>query len=211
MHVLKTKFLDIAQHQIVLDLPADPEQLLQDAAGIEGTGDPYWGILWPAAVMMAECVLKSKWSAGQRALELGCGAGLVGIAGLLAGLDVTFSDIVADAVLLASHNASRNGFANPKGLVLDWCQPQADHFDVILASDVLYERSTHRPLLDFLQDVTEPDGQCFIGDPGRLNARHFHELAIARGWTVELFDDRLRKQPELSESCFQLLVLTRSH
>ena len=58
MYVLKTTFLDIAQHQIVLDLPADPEQLLQDAAGNEGAGYPYWGILWPAATMMAECILK---------------------------------------------------------------------------------------------------------------------------------------------------------
>src|SRR5262249_49754935 len=50
---------------------------------------PYWADLWPAARMLAKYIVRQSWAPGLRALEVGCGLGLPGIAGLAMGLRVT--------------------------------------------------------------------------------------------------------------------------
>jgi hypothetical protein len=90
---------------------------------------------------------------GLPCLELGCGSGLVGLACLAAGLEVTFSDYVPFTVELALENAARNGFANARGLVLDWRQPHDRQWPLIVAADVTYDRTNIAPLLDVLEKM----------------------------------------------------------
>lgn len=209
VHQLTTQTIKIGDRCIRIDLPANPDQVLDEAAQSDQKHDPYWSILWPAAIEMAECVLKSKWLPGQHALELGCGAGLVGVAGLLAGLNVTFSDLVQKAVKLAAHNAAQNGFPGSDSVVLDWSAPPEHRFDVILASDILYEVTLHAPLLAFLrQSIRAGGGRCYLGDPGRPNARHFRHLAEAQGWQIDMFDRQMTRCQDLADGTFRMLVLS---
>ena len=71
---------------------------------------PYWADLWPAARMLAKAILRETWTPGQRALEVGCGLGLPGIAALAMGLRVTFSDYDATALRFAADNARGQRF-----------------------------------------------------------------------------------------------------
>lgn len=201
---LKRHVLEIAGHSILLDLPSDPDSLLNAAAAEQDSLDPYWGILWDAARRTAECVLRSQWPPQLTALEIGCGAGLVGVAGLLAGLSMVFSDHVSDAVQLAVHNASINGFGDASGRILDWQAEHADRFDLILASDVLYDRNLHQPLLNFVQQTLTSSGRCCIGDPGRQGLPGFLKLAEQSGWRVELKDADLQPvaEPQISSFCW---------
>jgi predicted nicotinamide N-methyase len=207
--------LILGQSVIRLRIPADPEQVLQEA--VEGTEagnryvDPYWGLLWDAAPRTAERILRHSWPTGLRSLELGCGVGLTGIAGLIAGLDVTFTDLVPAAVDLAISNALDNGFPGAQGHVLDWCSPTNATFPFIFASDVLYDLQNHDPLLNVLSRMLAPDGIVWIGDAGRVNAPIFLEKAQAIGWTIELsdIDGRILSQP--SHVSFQLIAMTRSN
>jgi predicted nicotinamide N-methyase len=196
--------LEIAGRRILLDLPADPESLLNAAATHQDSMDPYWGILWDAARHTAACVLRTAWQPQLRVLEIGCGAGLVGVAGLLSGLHITFSDHVPDAVQLAVHNAAINGFGNAQGQVLDWHAAASKQFDFILASDVLYERRLHQPLLKFVQHALPADGFCCIGDPGRQDLPEFLALAKNAGWHVRLQDaaQQVIQQPQVSQFCW---------
>src|SRR5262245_34343488 len=66
---------------------------------------PYWADLWPAPRMLAKGILQETWTPGTKALEVGCGLGLAGIAALSKGLDVTFSDYDECALRFASDNA----------------------------------------------------------------------------------------------------------
>jgi len=207
MNSLTTQHIAVAGRSVELSVPADPESLLNAAAEAEGSHDPYWGILWDAALPCAECVLNHHWPAGMKALDLGCGAGLVGVAGLMAGLDVTFSDVVPDAVSLAVHNAAANGFAAAKGRAVDIREAPYETFDVLLASDLLYDTALHAPLLKFARTALNGHGEFWLGDPGRQNAAAFVAMARDDGWEVEQRDQAgaIQQSPSLAE--FQLLVL----
>jgi predicted nicotinamide N-methyase len=206
--------LMLGQSAIRIRIPADPEQVLQEA--VEGTEagnrfvDPYWGLLWDAAPRTAERILRASWPHGLRSLELGCGVGLTGIAGLIAGLDVTFTDLVPAAVTMAITNARDNGFPDAQGFVLDWCSPTNVTFPFIFASDVLYDLQNHDPLLNVLSHMLAPDGIVWIGDAGRANAPVFLKKAQANGWTIELSDADGRVLSQPSHVSFQLIEMTRS-
>ncbi len=204
--------LSIAGRQIAFDLPADPDEMLQQAIDGEAKGatdwDPYWGLLWAAAPKTAEVILQHQWPKSLRSLELGCGIGLAGIAALIAGLDVTFADHAADAVRMAQSNAAQNGFANAAGLTFDWQQPPSEQFNFIFGSDILYDSAGHEPLLQTLAAMLSPGGEVWIGDAGRINAPLFVEKAIKAGWSVELrnaMNEPIQNPVHLE---YRLIVLT---
>ena len=207
--MFKTHQITIANRQIVLDLPADPEALLKVAAETEESLDPYWGILWDAAIHTAERILKFDWPPGTRALELGCGAGLVGIAGLMAGMEVTFSDVVPEAVELAVRNASANGFPTAKGQQINVHSKPTETFDVLMASDLLYDADLHASVLHYAENALATDGVFLLGDPGRQNADVFVTMARRQGWLVETPQQGRAPHTQDCAERFRLLKLTQ--
>ncbi len=132
---------------------------------------PYWADLWPSAQMLAQAILLNRWPMGLRALEIGCGVGLPGVAALAQGFWVCFSDYDSAALRFAAENAIANGF-HPceqfETLPLDWRVPPAGlEVDLLLASDVIYETRNIEPLLGLIQSVLKPQGQCWLIDPNR--------------------------------------------
>ena len=182
----------VAERVFDLLLPGHPDAFLNsvDPVTTRATDErtTYWQYLWPAAIDMAQLVLRADWKPDQAALELGAGIGLVGVAALAAGLNVTFSDCDSVAVRIALTNARRNGFATATGLLLDWRAPVARRFPVILASDVLYRPENVEPLLRVIDEMLDDDGVCWIGDPGRPAVRDFVQRASDAGFEVRLRD-----------------------
>jgi predicted nicotinamide N-methyase len=130
---------------------------------------PYWTDLWPSARMLAKAILRETWPPGQRALEVGCGLGLPGIAALAMGLRVTFSDYDATALRFAADNARANGFHAFDTLQMDWRYPPEDvQFPIILASDLIYEQRNVAPLVALIQKMLEPGGVCLLTDQDRV-------------------------------------------
>jgi len=212
--------------------PADPDELLNHLVEPRDTSrpylaDPYWAKLWPAAATLAEAVWRHRGQRGQKTedkgqeslvprpqplapcLELGCGSGLVGLAALAAGWDVTFSDYIPQAVELALENAARNGLSGARGLVLDWRSPPKEQFPFIVAADVTYDRTNLRPLLETLERMLEPGGVAWLGDAGRGPAADFLGLALGRGWSVSLFDEQDRPAIVPALGRYQRLALRR--
>ena len=197
--------LSIGGREIIISVPQNPDEVLDASVNSEEQVDPYWAVLWSAAKPTAEELLKEDWPTGTTALELGCGAGLVGVAGLFAGLNVTFTDVVQEAVDLAIFNAARNGFPAVSGRLLDWNVASGNAaYDLIIASDVLYEIHHHEPILRTVSKLLKHNGQVWIGDPGRKSADDFRDLAVKGGWAVDV-----RRPLRNEESAFQLFVLTR--
>ncbi len=147
---------------------------------------PYWAELWPASRMLAKAVLAEPWPTARplRTLEIACGLGLAGIAGLARGLAVTFSDLDELAVRFAAGNARLNGFTNFATAVLDLRQPPPGEFDVILGADLLYDDHLVDALVGFLPVALAPGGVALVADPDRKSARQFGARAAEAGLRV---------------------------
>ncbi len=143
---------------------------------------PYWADLWPAARMLAKAILRETWTPGTRALEIGCGLGLPGIAALAKGLRVTFSDYDATALSFAADNARNNGFHDFETLQIDWRYPPENvRYPVVLASDLIYEMRNVEPLVALIQRMLEPGGVCLLTDQDRVPSHVLRETLTAEG------------------------------
>jgi predicted nicotinamide N-methyase len=99
---------------------------------------------------------------------------------------VLATDWSPDAVLATAANAQRND-VTLETLVCSWSAPTAiverAPWQLVLASDVLYERRNGELLLDLLPRLVGEGGLILIADPQRAAAEPF--LAAARkGWNV---------------------------
>lgn len=142
-----------------------------ELGGVSATDEykPYWASLWPAARLLARAVLAE--TLPRRALEIGCGLGLPGIAALSRGLHVTFSDYDAAALRYAAGNARLNGFSDFDLLHMDWRQPPADlRTPLLLASEPIYVFEQVELLADFIARVLDPQGVFLMTDDGRPQA-----------------------------------------
>ena len=170
--------------------PRDAEALLDEHAFEHEEYLPYWAELWPSSLALARAIgghaLK-----GARTLELGCGLGLPSIAAALAGGRVLATDWSTEAIAMTAANAERNG-ATLETLVCSWTAPEPllarAPYDLILASDVLYEARNGEALLALLPRLGR---DIWLADPGRKAAERFLEAARAI-WQVEQ-----RRAPEL--------------
>jgi len=218
------ELVTVAGHTLELTIPANPDSLLDHEQVKEENKIqdyiPYWGYLWPAARVMAQLVANAsatspsapnelkRWAAGTRVLELGCGSGLIGLAALQAGMDVTFSDYRQEALDLAGYNAVQNRLGPFQVQQLDWLDPaEVERYPWVIASDVLYERPFHALLLDLFPRVVAEGGELWIGDPGRMLMLDFVRELREADRDIALFDAHGRPClfPQVGQ--FHLLVL----
>jgi predicted nicotinamide N-methyase len=161
--------------------PRDAEALLDEEAFEREEFLPYWAELWPSALALARAVGARSLGA-RRVVELGCGLGLPSIAAALQGARVLATDWSPDAVAVAADNAARNGAAIDT-LVCSWAEPEPiarrGPWDLVLASDVLYEQRDVDLLLAALPPLLAGGGEAWIADPGRAPAERFLECAAA--------------------------------
>jgi predicted nicotinamide N-methyase len=147
---------------------------------------PYWADVWPSARVLAARLLAER-GAGRTLLELGCGSGVGAAAALRAGFAVTVTDYYADALLFARANAWRLAGREPDDArLVDWRAFPDDlgHFDVVAASDVLYERPYAALVARAFARTLARGGLGLLTDPGRVFAPAFVDAAHALGLMV---------------------------
>jgi predicted nicotinamide N-methyase len=166
--------------------PAEPDRLLDDGAvaDLNRHDDymPYWAYLWPGAYLLAESIQNRSWS-GERALEIGCGLGLAGLAGMSRGLSVHFTDYDDAPLEFVARSVSENDF-DPSRFSksrLDWRSPTAEIYPLIFGADVLYERKLVPLVANVLARMLAPGGAAWIADPYRVAAEDFPLALSERG------------------------------
>jgi predicted nicotinamide N-methyase len=171
--------------KVVLRKPRSAESLIceEDFSGDERL--PYWADVWPAARALAG-VLRGFDGAGRSLLELGCGVGLVSVTALRAGYAVTATDYYRDAMDVTRLNALRlagDGDARLQTRHVDWraLPPDLGTFDVVCASDVLYEPTYAELVATVMATALRPTGVACIADPGRAGLAPFRDQMRARG------------------------------
>lgn len=185
----------------LLDLPEFEERFIkQDIA-------PYGLELWPAAVMLSQHIASGDPGDGRRALELGCGLGLVAVVATRCGWRVTTTDNDKDALDFARYTASINDVSIEGYTVLDWNHPPpTERFSRIFAADVLYQIVDHTPFLKCIDALLADDGRAMIADPNRSIVDQFPQLARDAGFIVEVSSARamLDDGPETKGRIFHL-------
>ena len=155
---------------------AHPRSGLSRLLGEDGV-QPYWAYGWAGGTVLARYLLDHpKTVAGRRVLDLGTGSGLVAIAAMKAGaISVTAVDIDPHAIAAAELNAKANGVTICM-VCEDWLDRPPPETDLILVSDLFYDKATAERLTAFLLTC---DADILVGDPGRAYLPHDHLQTIA--------------------------------
>jgi len=178
------RVVQIGGRDVTLLSPANADDLISEDDYVMDERLPYWADLWPSAQILAEEVRTMR-LAGQRVLELGCGMGLVAIAATMAGATVTATDYYEDALLFTRLNAAEATGQTVATRMIDWSKMPDDlgRFDVVLASDVLYEPRYAAMVAQSIAATLARGGEAIVADPGRIALPNFREEAAALGLT----------------------------
>lgn len=170
---------------------ADLERVLDEAlenAAFPEEHTPYWAELWPSALALGQYLSKATDLRGREVLELGCGIGLTGIIAHHHEATVVMSDIEEDALRMAELNWIIGFGELPSLIRLDWHDPALDRvFDMLIASDVAYEKRLFRPFIDTVKQLLAPEGCLLLSEPNRPVAKEFFQMLEGEGFHLERF------------------------
>ena len=177
----------IAVDEVVQILhPANSDELISEQDFAVDDRLPYWADLWPSSVVLAR-FLRGLRGEGRTLLELGCGSGAVATAAARAGFDVTATDYYEDSPLFARANAWRNAQVDITARCADWNSWPNDlrGFDLIVASDVLYEQRNAPLIARVMAQSLGQHGEGWIADPGRVGSAGFSDWCISHALSCE--------------------------
>jgi Predicted methyltransferase len=164
---------------------ADPDGHAE-RAGIPPAHWSLFGQIWPAGRLLAEA-MASHAGDGKRIRELGCGLGLASLVLQRRGADIVASDVHPLAETFLAYNAALNGLPALAYRTLRWDAPGngLGRFDLIIASDVLYERGHASLLVELVCRLATSRGEVLLADPGRGNSNAFNRALRAQGYAVD--------------------------
>ena len=168
--------------------------------GISSATWPLFGLLWPSGMRMAERMAHRPVT-GERILEIGCGLGLASLVAHRRGAQVTASDCHPLAHAFLDENTRLNGLlpmpychglwgtaaARDDGLpVLTEAHdaPLSGLFDLIVGSDILYERDDAGTLARFIDEHAAVKSEIWVIDPNRGNRATFHKHMALLGFEM---------------------------
>jgi len=172
-------------HTFSILKPANSDDLIREEDFVKDERLPYWADVWPSSIILAGKLLELE-GHGKTALELGCGVGLSTLAATSAGFDVLSTDYYEDALDVTRANVFRNLGTVARTRLVDWRHLPVDlgTFDLVFASDVLYEKEYAELLPLLLRGLLAPGGLALIADPGRVAAPVFVEACATHGLAI---------------------------
>lgn len=163
---------------------ADPDGEAE-RMGISSAAWPLFGLVWPSALVLADHVQRLA-LAGRSILEVGCGLGLASVALHRREARVTASDCHPLTERFLAENVRLNGLLPLPYRRGDWstANPALGRFDLIVGSDVLYDRGQPDVLSAFIERHAEPTAEVVVVDPDRGNRPAFTRCMQALGFSV---------------------------
>jgi predicted nicotinamide N-methyase len=168
-----------------------------ESLGISSATWPIFGLLWPSGSRLAERMALRPVNADEHILEIGCGLALASLVAHRRGADVTASDCHPLAAGFLLCNLRINGLAPMPYLHGQWgsnAEPAAkdpahtaprQRYDLIMGSDVLYERDAKGDLAHFIASHASPVVEVCIIDPDRGNRSAFSQRMRSLGFSLQ--------------------------
>lgn len=180
-----------------------------EALGITSSTWPIFGLLWPSGRVLADVMLTCKIE-GRRVLEIGCGLALASLVVHRRGGNITASDCHPLAPAFLAENLRLNHLPVMKYQVGHWSRanPLLARFDLIIGSDLLYDRNQPGALASFIELHAEAAAEILIVDPDRGNRARFSRNMLANGYA--LTETRITMLPDGSAYKGRLLRFTRA-
>jgi predicted nicotinamide N-methyase len=194
------------------------------ALGISAAAWPMFGVVWPSGVELAVRLAARPVRQGERILEIGCGLALASLVGHRAGADMSASDCHPLAAAFLLENIRLNNLAPLKYRHGDWAEPPYQRgaggvrrrrivrgrFDLIIGSDVLYERDDRAVLSGFIGRHARPMADVWIVDPDRGNRAAFNRQMGELGFALQ--EQRLDRAASIETRAYKgrLLAYRRS-
>ena len=151
--------------------------------GISSAQWPLFGVVWESSEILAQFMLDFDIT-DKRILEVGCGIGLTSLMLNQRLADITATDYHPEVEKFLLKNIELN-----KGKVIPffrtgWADEDCGlgKFDVILGSDLLYERNHAELLSGFIQQHAKPVCEVILVDPGRGHHARFSKKMVSLGY-----------------------------
>lgn len=155
-----------------------------EAAGISAAAWPLFGQVWPLSRILADA-METQEIAGKRVLEIGCGLALASLVIHRRNGDITASDCHPLTHAFLQENLRLNSLPAIKYQTGNWGRenPELGKFDLIIASDVLYERCQPEQLSNFIDRHSSEQVEVIVLDPDRANRNPFCRKMAELGYS----------------------------
>ena len=151
--------------------------------GISSAAWPMFGLVWPSALVLAAHMEHVRLGPRQ-VLEVGCGLALASLVVHRRHGRVTASDRHPLTETFLRENLRLNNMAPLRYRRGDWAanNPTLGRFDLIMGSDVLYDRGQPEQLSTFIELHAHSAAEVIIVDPDRGNRPAFNRCMEALGF-----------------------------
>ncbi len=168
-----------------------------ESLGISAAVWPLFGLVWPSSIQLARKLKKRPVCPNETILELGCGLGLASLTMHQRGAHIHASDCHPLAPYFLKANQRLNGLSDLPYVHAQWGQPPCpdlldtlgltlahQRYDLIIGSDLLYERSTPALLADLVNQRAKPRAEAWIVDPDRGHRNKFTQEMAKHGFSL---------------------------
>ena len=188
--------------------PSDADAVLDSVPESAYTKDrflPYWAENWPSAAPFFSLLHRQNIRPASTVLDLGTGLGILATALSAKGVFIVGLDISPDSCQFAAFNMRRNNEV-ARVVCADWrAFPFNCRFDLIVASDILYEERWIPVILDALDLLLQSNGCAWIADPCRRFWVPFKNAATARQYSIRT----LHHEPASSSGKIEIIELRK--
>ena len=152
--------------------------------GISSAAWPLFGLIWASGEVLARLMVTQD-VAGKRILEVGCGIGLASLVLNQRMADITATDIHPEAGRFIRENTRINQGRPIPFVRTGWSDAISELgcFDLIIGSDLLYERAHVIPLAGFIHQHAGEHCDVLLVDPGRGHHAPFSKKMMSLGYS----------------------------
>lgn len=163
---------------------SDPDGIAS-RMGISSASWPLFGIVWASSEVLAHLMFDYKIE-GIRILEVGCGIGLASLVLNHRLADITSTDYHPEAEAFLQENTKLNNGPEIPFILSAWGDTNTSlgTFDLIIGSDLLYERDHAADLSHFIDQHSKTHCDVIIVDPGRGQSARFSKKMTNFGYAL---------------------------